>query len=58
MEVVQTTLRMERDLLARVDAAADERGVSRTYLISHLVGEGLRRLIPAAELVLTRDDPA
>lgn len=56
IDPVQTSLRIERELLANVDAAAAERGVSRTYLINRLVAEGLGRLIPADEIALTKGD--
>lgn len=54
LDRAQTNLRLPRELLARIDAAAADRDLGRNYLICKLLEEGLDRLIPASELSLTR----
>ena len=49
-----TTLRVEADLLARIDRAAEDRDVSRNWLICRLLDEGLNRRLPVDELALVR----
>jgi hypothetical protein len=51
---VQTSLRLAPDVLDRLQTAADERGIGRNLLIEWLLADGLDRLIPVDELVLTR----
>jgi len=51
---VSTTVRLDAQMLQRVDAAAEERGVGRNWLIEHFIADGMERLIPVEELRLTR----
>lgn len=47
-------LRFPPQLVADLDAAAEERGLSRAALCRLLLADGLTRLIPVEELRLTR----
>jgi len=47
-------VRLDAELHARLRAAAAERGVSRNLLIERACEDFLERLIPVAELHLTR----
>ncbi len=51
---VHVTLRLPADLHARLIAEADDRDVAANWLACRLLAEGLDRLIPAAEMTLTR----
>jgi hypothetical protein len=53
---ITTALRLPVDLHARLHAAAEEREVAVNWLICRLLAEGLDRLIPVSELLLTRAD--
>jgi len=54
-EQVSLTVRVPKDLHARLQAAAGERIVSMTWLTERALEDFLSRLIPASELKLTRD---
>jgi len=53
-EQVSLTVRVPKDLHARLQAAAGERIVSMTWLTERALEDFLDRLIPASELKLTR----
>ena len=53
-----TTLGLPEDLRKRLSEAADERGVSVSWLARRLLVEGLDRLTPADALRLTRRSKA
>jgi predicted HicB family RNase H-like nuclease len=48
-------LRLDPDLHERIVAAAFARGLTFNWFCSHLLAEGLDRLIPADEFKLTRE---
>lgn len=50
-----TTIRLPAEQHERLHAAADERGLSVNYLITHAVREFLDRLVPIEEFRLTRE---
>lgn len=54
---VSTTLRLDRGLLDKIQAAADARDVGRNWLLSRLIEEGFDRLVPVEELTLLRSTP-
>jgi len=54
LDRAQTNLRLPRELLARIDAAAADRDLGRNYLICKLLEESMDRLIPTENLTLTR----
>ena len=49
------SIRLDPDLYERVSVAAKERRVSKNYLVVRLLEESMDRLVPVAELKLTRD---
>ena len=51
------TIRFDPDTLTALRAAADERTVSVSWLVNRLCADGLRRLIPPADITVTKDDP-
>jgi hypothetical protein len=51
----QTTIKIPSDVAVRLREAANDRGVGVGYLAVRLVKEGLERLVPLAELKLTKD---
>jgi len=54
---VSTALRLPVDLHDRIKAAAADRDVSTNWLMERLLADGVDRLIPVDELVLTRSEP-
>ena len=51
---LSVSLRLPEALVARLQAAADERGVERTWLAERLLAEALDALLPVSDFVLTR----
>lgn len=51
------SIRLPEELIARIDAAAQERLVSRAFIAEHLISEGLENLIPVEEMRLTKASP-
>lgn len=50
---VTTTVRLPRDLHARLLAEATARDVSANWLIARLLADGVGRLVPVSEMRLT-----
>jgi len=48
------SIRLDPDLLARLEEAATERGLSRNVLIERALGDFMDRLIPLDKVQLTR----
>lgn len=57
MSQKQIIFRADPELVDRISAAAEERGISRNHLIGRLLTEGLDDLIPSDELRFTRPKP-
>lgn len=51
---MQLSVGLPRDLVAAIDAAADERMIGRRLFIEKLLAEGMEALIPVGELRLVR----
>ena len=49
------SIRLDPELYQKISVAAEERRVSKNYLVVKLLEESMDRLIPVAELKLTRD---
>lgn len=54
-DIGTTGIRFDPGLKKRLQAAAKERTVSMTWIVNKLCAEGLDRLIPFDEILLTRD---
>lgn len=51
-----TCIRFDRDVHDRLVIEAETRMVSITWIVNQLVREGLERIVPADEFVLTRSE--